>query len=507
MGKNLLNDKIKNIVKTKEKQEKITRTQNGAFAYSTTFNAVYDLFALGGSYRVRSESDCIDLFKKAFFQNKLLALKCLFYLGDCRGGQGERRFFRICFSWLANNYPEIAKPLISLIPEYRRWDDLIYCCLDTPVEDEMISEIKYQLLSDLKSEHPSLLAKWMPSENASSKETIAAATQLRKALNLSSKDYRGILSTLREEIKVLESLMSKNEWDKIEFNKVPSGAGLRYYNTFMSRSETAERYKDFIKNKNTKVKTRVLYPHELVRKAIGNSTNVKNSKEEQEVLQKYWDNYLEFANFGDKKLNALCVVDTSASMSYFNPGSSVRPIDVAIALGLYAAQNIEGTFKNSYITFSSYPKLVEVNPEEGFVNSVKKIYENMIVENTSLKKVFDLLFEIIKKNHLTEEEIPENIIIISDMEIDALSDEDAENSMNQIRQKWEESNIKMPKLTYWNVNAENDIFLEDSTNNINYVSGFSPILFQSIVSNETGYDLCLKFLYSSRYNQINIESK
>lgn len=65
----------------------VTRTDNGAVAYKSTMSAVLDLFALGGAYRQRSDEDCIVLFRKAFAEDPVYALKCLFYLRDVRGGK------------------------------------------------------------------------------------------------------------------------------------------------------------------------------------------------------------------------------------------------------------------------------------------------------------------------------------------------------------------------------------------------------------------------------------
>ena len=100
-------------------------TENGGVALSSSMKKVYDMFAFGGAYRSRTDEDCILLFKEAYEENADLALKCLFYLGDCRGGQGERRYFRVCFNWLANKYANVARKLIKQIPEYRRWDDVV----------------------------------------------------------------------------------------------------------------------------------------------------------------------------------------------------------------------------------------------------------------------------------------------------------------------------------------------------------------------------------------------
>lgn len=65
----------------------VTHTTNGAVAYKSTMSAVLDLFALGGAYRQRSDEDCIVLFRKAFAEDPVYALKCLFYLRDVRGGK------------------------------------------------------------------------------------------------------------------------------------------------------------------------------------------------------------------------------------------------------------------------------------------------------------------------------------------------------------------------------------------------------------------------------------
>lgn len=118
-----------------------TLTQNGAITHCTTKSDLLDMFAMGASMRNRSDADVILMFQKAYEENPIYALKCLFYLRDVRGGQGERRFFRLCTRWLAENDPDAILRNMKYIVEYGRIDDL-YCLVDTPLEEEMFKLLK-----------------------------------------------------------------------------------------------------------------------------------------------------------------------------------------------------------------------------------------------------------------------------------------------------------------------------------------------------------------------------
>lgn len=131
------------------KNDNLTYTENGGVTRKTTESKVLDMFAVGGAYRQRSDEDVILLFKNAFEENPDLAMKCLFYLRDIFNGQGERRFFRVAFRWLAINYPEIARKNYKLIPLYGRYDDL-YCLVDTSLEKEMFHFMKHEVVEGLK---------------------------------------------------------------------------------------------------------------------------------------------------------------------------------------------------------------------------------------------------------------------------------------------------------------------------------------------------------------------
>ena len=500
-----------------------TRTENGAVAHKSTLSCVLDMFAMGGSYRGRSDSDIIILFKKALEEDIALALKCLFYMRDIRGGQGERRFFRVCMKWFANQirYHKYVEFLILFIPAIGRWDDL-YCFVDTPFEKDALMRIADQLKADLISLNKkeigdfhdpiTLCAKWAKSENTSSEESRKLATKTRLALGWTPKRYRTVLSQLRTEIGVLEKTMSQGDWATIEFDKIPSKAGLKYWKAFSKNEATKAKYTKFMASRDTKVNANTLYPYDVVKQAltIGNYGYDYNDVKRQAV-NKYWENLPDY--FNGTPLNALAIVDTSGSM-HNSRNLGARPIDVAVSLGIYCAERMKGPFAGHYISFSKNPKLVEVRGID-IVDKAMNIYRNAIVENTNIEATFDMLLETAIKNNCKQEDLPKNLIIISDMEFDANVDLGCNNSgnnkrdkltlMEMIRKKWEFHGYKMPHIIYWNVNSRQDNIPEVNDNEpISYASGASPVVFKSILAGKTGVDLMLDALNNDRYAFIDI---
>ena len=486
-------------------------TENGAVALESTGSKVYDLFAFGAAYRNRSIEDCLLLFKQAYEEDPTLALKCLFYIRDCRGGQGERRFFRACFHWLAYSYPTVAADLIQYLPEYGRYDDL-FVCFKTPIEKNMLELITNQLTLDMEcvvdeKQGVSLLAKWMPSENAHSIEAKIRASKIRDYIGMTPKQYRQMLSKLRERINVLERLMSANRWDEIEFDKIPSKAGLVYRNAFARRDIIAKRYEEFIKSDETKVNAETLYPYEVVRKAIDCSRKLVGGVE-RVAINKYWINLPDYLN--GEPLSMMCVVDTSGSMTW-GSANNIKPIDVAISLGMYTAERMGGPFHNKYISFSSRPQLINIKGVD-FVDKVKRIYDANLCDNTNLPAVFDLLFDIVIKNPAAEKDMPKTIVVISDMEIDSatymkygsrLTKGTINTTMESIRNYWKAYGLELPKLVYRNVNARNDTIL-DAGPNISFVSGCSPSIFKQVLTGKTGVELMMEVLMSERYAPIKM---
>ena len=494
--------------------DNFTYTENGALTHKSTMSDLYDLFAMGGAYRSRSDVDVINLFHNALCEDEVYALKCLFYLRDARGGQGERRFFRVAMKWLASTYPEIARRNLRHIPEFGRWDDL-YLFVDTPLEAEAFAFMREQLNLDVQCKTPSLLAKWLKSENASSNETRRLAIKTRKHFGITAKQYRKTLSVLRARINVLERLMSEGRWDEIEFDKIPSKAGFKYRNAFarhdierMREDKAIQSYADFAKDTTTKVNAKVLYPYEVVAEAnkmfdnLSWGQRVALDDTNRLMINKYWDNLADY--FDGAVFNGLAVVDTSGSMTWSAPNGA-KPIDVAIALGLYCAEKAKGPFAGYYVSFSNRPQLIRTEGVD-FCDKVRRIYNTNLCLNTDIEATFDMLLKTAIDTRCTQSELPQNLIVISDMEFDAGSYQrnvDKTTLMEDIRRKWRNAGYELPKMIFWNVNARNNNIPMRDEAGITFVSGFSPVLFEQIMQGKNGYSLMMDKLNSPRYEVIH----
>ena len=506
------------FVNALKQEDNFKYTENGAVAKKSTMSKLYDLFALGGSYRSRTESDCIVLFKNAYQENPTYALKCLWYLRDILEGQGERRFFRVCLKWLATYDKQAVLRNLETIARdgFGRWDDL-FVLFDTPCENAVMKLIENQLVNDLKAYQAgaavSLLGKWIPSENSSSAKTKHNARRIIAALHVSPREYRKTLSALRERIHVVERLMSQNRWDEIDFSHLPSRAGLIYRKAFERRDMIQQKYREFAKDTSTKVNAGKLYPYDVVKSAMEvmhsnnyywNHSNVPLDNTQRLMVNKYWDNLTDYFKGGQANMMVVC--DTSGSMTG-TYGTSIAPITIATSLALYAAEHANGPFAGHYISFSHNAKLIEVRGVD-FCDKVDRIVRANLCEDTNIEAVFDLVLDTAMRARLFPKDIPGTLVICSDMEVNSCSDMRGDKAvfMDKIRHKWHNKcngRYPFPNLIYWNCAVRNNTFIDEPHAGVTFVSGASPVLFEQVLKGVSAVQLMLDKLNSERYKNIH----
>ncbi|MBQ7627443.1 MAG: DUF2828 family protein [Clostridiales bacterium] len=478
-----------------KKASNVTYTANGAVSNASTMSDCLDLFATAGALRNATDDEIVTRFVRAFAEDRDVAMKTLFFARDVRGGLGERRFFRVVMKYLASNYPETVRKNIANIAEYGRYDDIL-ALMDTACEQEAVAYIKTVLEEDMEAMQApgsvSLMAKWLPSVNASSKETVRLARKIARGMGMSESEYRKMLVSLRRYIKIIENNLREKDYT-FDYAKQPSKAMFKYRMAFVRND--GERYCAFMdraKENPSALKTGSLTPYDIVNTVIRHKDM---SAEERDALDTTWNALENYANSD----NTLVVVDGSGSMYC---GSAVAAA-VAQSLGIYYAERNKGAFAGHFITFSESPRLVEIKGKDIF----EKVRYSMgfnEVANTNIEKVFELILKTAVKNRLKQSDMPNRIIIVSNMEFDRCADRADMTNFESAKAKFARKGFTLPQLVFWNVNSLNrqqPVTMNEQ--GVVLVSGMSPQVFAMFKDDKLDpYEFMMSVLSSGRYERI-----
>jgi hypothetical protein len=449
-------------------QNQSARTTNGMRARKSTANACVDLFFKIGASRGK---DITKEFVAAYVENKEVALRIAQWVRDVRGGAGEREIFRQILKYLDKHEPTDAARLLLKVPEIGRWDDIFV------VESKANRTKALTMLGDALREKNGLAAKWTPRKGE-------LAVEIRKFFGMSPKFYR---KSLVELTKVVEQDMCAKTWDEINFSHVPSVAHARYKKAFFRNTQEYAKYvaeltkdpKD--RNVNVKINSGAVFPYDVLKGVIGSYHNNYNATE-LGALQAQWDAMENF--IGDA--NVLPLVDVSGSMTCKAGGhhskSETTCLDVAVSLGLYVADKNKGKFKDTFLTFSGSPELLHL--KGNIVQKVKQMVDSNWGMNTDLVKAMSKILSVAKEGNVSQEEMPEVLLIMSDMQFDQCAKFD-DSAMEMIARKYEAAGYELPKIVFWNLNAADNVPAKFNTSGVALVSGFSPVIMTAVLGGDT----------------------
>ena len=454
------------------------RTANGMKARKSTSNAVVDLFYNIGASRGK---DVIPAFTAAYVADRELALRIALWARDARGGAGERDLFRSILTHLEKTDIDAAFALLRKVPELGRWDDIFV--FKTPE----LKKAAYAMLGDALREKNGLAAKWTPRKGE-------VAREIREFFGMSPKFYRKSLVALT---KVVETQMCANDWDNINFSHVPSVASARYKKAFNRHTtKFAEYVAALVKGDPTvKVNAGAVYPYDVLK---GVSSYSRFDKTETDHIIAQWaalPNYV-----GDA--NILPLVDVSGSMSCpAGKNTSVTCMDVAVSLGLYLAEKNEGKFKDTFLTFSDKPELLHL--KGNVVQKMAQMVKSDWGMSTNLHAAFEKILSVAVKGNVPQEEMPEMVLILSDMQFNQCVRHD-DSAMEMIERKFAAAGYSVPQVVFWNLNSSDNVPVKADKSGAALVSGFSPAIMKSLLSAEldqfTPEGIMLKTVMSDRYN-------
>ena len=492
-------------------------TENGAVGHSTTGHYLLDLNFAISSLRNKSAKEIYEMFSKAYDENPVYAMRWLFYARDVRGGVGERRLFRLVMLNLISDKPNLVKALLTLIPEYGRWDDMISLIGINNTLDKAVFKIAHdQLMSDMynmkENKSISLLAKWLPSINTSSSESVNLAHKFRRNFGMDERTYRKTLSALRKYIDIVEAKMSAQDWNEINYEAVPSRANLIYKDAFLKHDEDRRKvYLDSLKKGEAKINAGTLFPHDIVHK-INDSHGWSNSFKYDETAEQLWKNLPDYVKGNG---STLVVADGSGSMCSTIGGTQISAWEVAHALATYFAERASGVFKDNYITFSSRPQFVNLNGTS-LMDNMKIAAKHNECADTNIEAVFDLILSTAVRTHCSQKDLPDNILVISDMEFNACVSCNRPGGrysytrnlpptlFDVIADKYRSAGYVMPKLCFWNVNSRTGtIPVTQNEMGVALVSGFSPAVVKMVLSNKTDpYEALIETIMDKRYDPV-----
>jgi len=400
--------------------------------------------------------------------------------------------FRQILAYLDKHDPDAAAQLLMKVPEIGRWDDIFV------VKNDKLKYQAFSMLGDALRAKNGLAAKWTPRKGE-------LAVEIRNFFGMSPKFYR---KSLVELTKVVEQDMCAKNWDNINFSHVPSVAHARYKKAFFRNTQEYAKYvAELIKDPKdrtvqVKINSGAVYPYDVLKGVIG-AYNKNYNSTELGALQAQWDAMENF--IGDA--NVLPLVDVSGSMTCKAGGhaskSETTCLDIAVSLGLYCADKNTGKFKDTFLTFSGSPELLHL--KGNIVQKVKQMVDSNWGMNTDLIKALEKVLKVAKDGAVPQEEMPEVLLIMSDMQFDACARFD-DSAMKAVERKFTDAGYEVPKIVFWNLNAHENVPVKYDTRGVALVSGFSPSIMVSVLGGDTDNftpeAIMLKTLMVDRYNLV-----
>ena len=449
-------------------QNQSARTKNGMRARKSTANACVDLFFKIGASRGK---DITKDFVAAYVENKDIALRIAQWVRDVRGGAGEREIFRQILAYLDKHDQDAAAKLLMKVPEIGRWDDIFV------VKSPALKHQAFSMLGDALRAKNGLAAKWTPRKGE-------LAVEIRNFFGMSPKFYR---KSLVEMTKVVEQDMCAKKWDEINFSHVPSLAHSRYKKAFFRNTQEYAKYvAELVKDPKdrtvqVKINAGAVFPYDVLKGVIG-SYKKNYNETELGALQAQWDAMENF--IGDA--NVLPLVDVSGSMTCkaggYGSKSETTCLDVAVSLGLYCADKNTGKFKDTFLTFSGSPELLHL--KGNIVQKVQQMVSSNWAMNTDLVKAMNKILKTAKEGNVPQEEMPEMLLIMSDMQFDQCARFD-DSAMKMIARKFEEAGYELPKIVFWNLNAKDNVPAKFDASGVALISGFSPQIMAAVLGGDT----------------------
>ena len=448
-----------------------TYTENGDVTMNTSSNSCVDMFFKIGAARSWKKDKIIAMFQAAWNENQDAAIRILLWARDAREGAGERRVSREIFEYIDEHSTDVARAIIRKIPELGRMDDLFIFKYNR--------EAAFYTFALELTNNNSLAAKWAPRERSKNK---VIARELAAYLGLTMKEYRKFISQMSNTV---EQQLCAKKFDEIEYDKVPSKASLKYSKAFHRHDPKG--YTKFIENVNNgtaKINAGAVFPYDVL----------KSSLSGDKAAEVMWKNLPDFV---PENLSFIPMIDTSGSMGH-RVSDGLTAMTVASSLGIYLSERNKSEFKNLFLTFSSEPRFGRI-PNTNLSHKHREICSANWQMSTDVDKAFNLVLETAFNNNVPQEDMPDFLIILSDMQFNAYGGDTP--VAERTRDKFKSCGYKLPNIIWWNIASRGDVTpVSFNDKGMALVSGFSPSIVKNLLQGEvTPISIMNKTIMVERY--------
>lgn len=418
-------------------------------------------------YGAGSEATAVSLFRPLWMmpgvENKVEAMKLLFWLRDPRGGAGNRSGFRECMRWLAQQpattfdpEPGAAWLAVNLmrVPEWGRWDDLADL-FGTDLE-KMAAAVWVEAI--MRGDH--LACKWAK----------VNMHPLQRALKVNERGLRMLVVPHRATI--VERAMCAQDWEQVNYSHIPSKAMSMYTKAF--KKHDAARFAAYkaalVKGeKGVKINASVLFPHDCLKQ-------IRSDPGIAEAQFKALPNFM--GDAGDRRI--MPIIDTSGSMDS-RAMDGVTNMDVSVSLGLYLSDRLgpQHPFYRRYMEFHTTPTWKDWR-NKTFVQAAGS--RDGFCGSTNIAAALDFLLDNAKNLRVPADQMITHLLIVSDMQFDQGCSDRSNTVVEQCMQRWVSAGYTKPVIVYWNLSAYAGAPATADMPNTALVSGFSPAIMTSVLS-------------------------
>jgi len=138
-------------------------------------------------------------------------------------------------------------------------------------------------------------------------------------------------------------------------------------------------------------------------------------------------------------------------------------------------------------------------------DKVKQLSTAEWAGSTNLEATFKLILDSAKRGNLSNEQVPDTLLILSDMQFNQCVQNHSESAMEMVRRMYEEAGYTLPNIVFWNLRTSHGVPVKINESGVALVSGFSPSIMKNVLNKDLNpLSVVYQTLDNERYSTVVI---